>query len=162
MSTKKNESFHSRVLRWKFNLFPAYAATGAKIVFIRHDLQEVRIELPCNWRTISPHKAIFGGLIYACVDPVHVMMYKYILGIKKVASWTKNASIDFMRPARTRLYGHFLITNDELETVKSQLHENGRAEQTYTTSMYDAKNNLYARIEYTVHVRSKGGFKIGH
>jgi hypothetical protein len=36
------ESFRTRLLRWKFNLFPAYRGTGARVTYIAADFREVR------------------------------------------------------------------------------------------------------------------------
>ncbi len=38
-----SESWRTRLGRWKFNLFPAYRGTGARVVYLRHDWTEVRV-----------------------------------------------------------------------------------------------------------------------
>ena len=63
------ESFQSRLMRWKFNLFPAYRGTGARITYISGDLREVRVEIPLNWRTRNYVGTIYGGSLYGAVDP---------------------------------------------------------------------------------------------
>src|SRR5262249_50738923 len=37
------ESWKSRVMRWRFNLFPAWRGTGARIDYIAEDWREVRV-----------------------------------------------------------------------------------------------------------------------
>ena len=62
------ESWSSRLLRWKFNLFPAYRGTGARIAYIADDFHEVRLRLPLSWRTRNAVGTIFGGSMYGAVD----------------------------------------------------------------------------------------------
>ncbi|TKJ27722.1 MAG: DUF4442 domain-containing protein, partial [Chloroflexi bacterium B3_Chlor] len=37
------ESLKTRLMRWGFNLYPAYRGTGARITYIAGDWREVRI-----------------------------------------------------------------------------------------------------------------------
>lgn len=69
-----SESLHTRLLRVGFNLFPAYRASGGKITYIRHDQREVHIKLPLSWQTRNYVGTIFGGSMYAAVDPIHVVL----------------------------------------------------------------------------------------
>ena len=50
------ESLRTRFLRWKFNWFPAYRGSGARITYIDATLREVRLRLPLNWRTRKPQR----------------------------------------------------------------------------------------------------------
>src|SRR2546427_10291649 len=54
-------SWATRLTRWRFNFFPAYRGTGARITYIRHDWSEVHIRLPLSWRTRNYVGTIFGG-----------------------------------------------------------------------------------------------------
>jgi hypothetical protein len=45
------ETWRSRLLQWRFNLFPASRGTGARLTTIAPDYHEVRIRLPLSWRT---------------------------------------------------------------------------------------------------------------
>ena len=44
------ESFASRVERFKFNLFPAYPGTRARIQYISDDYREIHVKILLNWR----------------------------------------------------------------------------------------------------------------
>ena len=88
------ESRASRLLRWKFNFFPAYRGSGARVTYIAGDLREVHVELPLSWRTRNYVGTIFGGSIYAAVDPMYMVMLIRILGREYVV-WDKAATIRF-------------------------------------------------------------------
>lgn len=151
----KGESLRIKTLRWGFNWWSAYRATGARISYIREDYREVRLELPFNWWTRSPKKAIFGGLMYACIDPVHVMMYAYVLGLRNVATWTKSATVNFRRQARCTLYSHFEITEPQLNEVKAGLSEAGKVDMPHQAMLWDQQGQVYTTVDYLVHIRQR-------
>ena len=70
-------------VRWRphaFNLFPAFRGTGGRVRFVSSDFREVSVELPLNWRTRNYVGTIFGGSLYACVDPFYMIMLIQTLG----------------------------------------------------------------------------------
>ena len=40
------ESFATKIDRWKFNFFPAYRGTGARVIYISDDYREMRVKIP--------------------------------------------------------------------------------------------------------------------
>lgn len=103
-----SESFGSRVRKWGFNLFPAYWCTGARITYLADDFREVRVRLPLNWRTRNYVGTIFGGSMYAAVDPVYMIMLIHNLG-PEYEVWDKAASIRFREPGRDTLRARFVL-----------------------------------------------------
>ena len=68
------ESMRSRLARWGFNVFPAYWGTGARVTYIADDYREMHVRLPLTWRTRNYVGTIFGGSMYAAIDPVYMIM----------------------------------------------------------------------------------------
>ena len=108
----------ARLLRWKFNLFPAYRGTGARVVYIAEDFREVRVRLPLSWRTRNAVGTIFGGSLYGAVDPVYMIMLMQLLGRDYVV-WDKAATIRFRKPGRTTLTATFRIDDAELDAIRA-------------------------------------------
>jgi len=50
-----------KILRWGFNLFPAYRRTGKHGTYIASNWRKVRIKMPLNWRTRNYVDTIYGG-----------------------------------------------------------------------------------------------------
>jgi hypothetical protein len=105
-------------MRWKFNLFPAYRGTGARVTYIAADFREVRIRLPLSWRTRNVVGTIFGGSLYGAVDPIFMIMLIRLLGADYVV-WDKVATIRFRRPGRTTLHSTFTIDEVELDAIRA-------------------------------------------
>ena len=148
------ESWKSRMARWRFNTFPAYRGSGGRVTFIRHDFMEVRIKLPLWWRTRNYVGTIFGGSIYASVDPFYMMMLIQCLGRDYVV-WDKAASIRFRRPGRTTLYATFQFDQTLVDGIREELRTLGKLDRHFTVELKDAAGEVHAIIEKTVNVRKR-------
>lgn len=148
------ESWRSRLARWRFNLFPAYRGTGGRVTFIRHDWMEVRVKLPLWWRTRNYFGTIYGGSIYASVDPVYTMMLIQSLG-PEYTVWDKAASIRFRRPGRGTLYATFLLEQDVVDGIREELRTVEKLDRHFTIELRDDAGEVHAIIDKTVNVRRR-------
>ncbi len=148
------ESMRSRFLRWGFNLFPAYCATGARITYVAGDFREVRIRLPLSWQTRNYVGTIFGGSMYAAVDPVYMLMLIKNLG-KDYIVWDKSACITFKKPGRTALFARFRIDEHELDTIRQELTHARHVDRTYHVELTDDEGTVHATVEKVVYIRRK-------
>ncbi|HEU0299566.1 MAG TPA: DUF4442 domain-containing protein [Longimicrobium sp.] len=148
------ESLHTRLMRWGFNLFPAYRGTGGRITYISADLREMRVRLPLSLRTRNYVGTIFGGSMYGAVDPVYMIMLIRLLGPGYVV-WDKAASIRFRRPGRTTLYARFVLDDAELDAIRDILTREPTVERSYTVDLADADGVVHATVEKVIHVRRK-------
>lgn len=148
------ESLVTRLTRWRFNFFPAYWGTGARITYIAHDWREVRVALPLSWRTRNYVGTIYGGSIYGAVDPVYMIMLIKLLGPDYVV-WDKAATIRFRRPGRSTLYAQFTLTDDDLVEVRRALSVADQVDRTYLVELRDASGEVHASVEKVVHIRRR-------
>lgn len=148
------ESLRTRLARWKFNLFPAYRGSGARVAYIADNWLEVRIKLPLNWRTRNYVGTIFGGSMYAAVDPVYMVMLIKALGSEYVV-WDKAAAIHFKKPGRTPLYARFVLSREETASIKNELTRVPTIERIYHVELTDAGGVVHATIEKTIYMRRK-------
>lgn len=148
------ESFKSRLMRWKFNCFPAYRFSGARVSYIAGDLREMRIELPLNWRTRNYVNTLFGGSMYAAVDPIYMMMLIFNLGPDYIV-WDKAANIHFKKPGKGTLYATFTLTETELSTIKAALTTQHSIDRHYTVELTDKSGLVHVLVDKTVYIRRK-------
>jgi hypothetical protein len=148
------ESSRSRLLRWKFNLFPAYRGTGARVIYIAADFREVRIRLPLSWRTRNAVGTIFGGSMYGAVDPIFMIMLMRILGPGYVV-WDKVATIRFRKPGRTTLHATFIIDDAELEAIRAATADGESADRTYNVDLIDEAGVVHAAVEKVIYVKRR-------
>jgi hypothetical protein len=148
------ESLHSRVLRWKVNLFPAYRGTGARVTYIASDFREVRVRLPLSWRTRNLVGTIFGGSMYGAVDPVFMIMLIRVLGPEFVV-WDKAATIRFRKPGRTTLHATFRVDEAELDAIRNATATGEPVDRSYNVELVDAEGVVHASVEKVIYVRRK-------
>jgi Domain of unknown function (DUF4442) len=149
-----SESGASRRLRWGFNLFPAFRGTGAWITYISGDYREVHVKLPLSWRTRNYVGTIFGGSLYGAVDPHYMIMLIKILGPGYVV-WDKASTIRFKKPGRGTLYAKFLISEEEIATIRRRLETENSVDRVYRVDLTDADGVVHAEIDKTLYVRKK-------
>jgi acyl-coenzyme A thioesterase PaaI-like protein len=148
------ESWQSKIDRWKFNFFPAYRGTGARVVYISSDYREIRIKIPLNWRTRNYVGTIYGGSMYAGIDPIYMLMLIKNLG-KKYIVWDKAATIRFKRPGKETLFADFLVTQEELDEIKLILQSQKSVDRIYTVELKDKDGRVHCLIEKTIYIANK-------
>lgn len=118
------------------------------------DLREVNVKLPLNWRTRNYVGTIFGGSMYAAVDPVYMVMLIKNLGPGYVV-WDKAAKIRFEKPGRETLYARFVLDADEIAYIERMLDASSSLELEYVVDLTDANGEVHATVEKTIHIRRK-------
>lgn len=140
--------------RHVFNFFPAFRGTGGRVTYVSADFREVRVVLPLNWRTRNYVGTIFGGSLYAAVDPFYMIMLIEILGPDYVV-WDKAASIRFRKPGRSTLYARFSIPPEETDAIRLALETAPSIDRVYTVDLVDAAGVPHATIEKTIYIRRR-------
>ncbi len=148
------ESLKSKLRRWGFNLFPAYRGTGGRLEYLSDDFSEIHVRLPLNWRTRNYVGTIFGGSLYAAVDPIYMIMLIKLLGRDYVV-WDKAATIRFRRPGRTTLRARFRVAPEEVEDIKAELAGRKSLDRVYRVELTDADGRVHAEIEKTLYIAKK-------
>jgi acyl-coenzyme A thioesterase PaaI-like protein len=149
--TPSIETWDSRLLRHRFNWFPCYRRTGARITHISADLLEVRVELPLNRRTRGYWGATFGGSMYGALDPVLLVMLSRNLGPDYMV-WDKAARIEFKKPGRSTLYGTFRLEAEEIARIKEELGKARRILREYGVDLVDGRGVVHASCCKTLQI----------
>ena len=148
------ESLRTRLARHAFNLYPTIWGTGGRISYIASDWREMRVEIPLRLRTRNYVGTIFGGSMYAAVDPWYMIMLIKNLGPEYVV-WDKAASIRFLRPGRSTLKALFLLDEAELQAIREALETERSVDRVYPVELVDREGTVCARVEKTIYVRRK-------
>jgi len=145
------ESLRTRLFRWAFNLWPCFRGTGARVAFIASDWSEVHVRLPLSWRTRNYVGTIFGGSLYAGVDPFYMLMLIHRLGPDYVV-WDKAASIRFRKPGRSTLRATFRVDEAELAEIRRLLQEQPKVDRSYHVGLVDGEGVIHAEVDKVIHI----------
>ncbi len=154
LQTDRTESFATWRFRVLMNAYPMYFGTGGRILFWSGDSQEVHLRLRRNIWTYNYVGTIFGGSMFSAADPFYMLMLLRSLG-KSFVVWDKSASIRFRKPGRTTLYMRYLLSDDELAAIRSEVAANGQTERAYTLQWIDSAGVVHAEIERLCYIADK-------
>ena len=148
------ESFKTRLMRLFFHIHPAYHGTRGRVTYISADWSKLKLEIPHNWRTRNYVGTIFGGSMYAAVDPMFMIMLIQRLGPEYVV-WDKAATIQFKKPGKCKLHACFEITDEEVMLIKQELKSTPSLDRVYQVEITDLKGGVYAKVDKTIYIRKK-------
>ena len=144
----------NKLRRWTFYMYACYRGTGGRVKYVAEDWSEVRLELPLNWRTRNYVGTIFGGSLYAALDPIYMIMLIRRLGPEFVV-WDKAASIQFKKPGRETLYARFEVKDDELAAIREALDSQRSVDRTYVINLADRSGAVCAIVEKVIYIRRR-------
>ena len=142
------------LLKSGFNWFPAWRATGGRVVEVSKDLRRIVVALPLHRGTRNAVGTLFGGSLFAATDGLHPALLALHLGHDYIV-WDKAGAIRYRKPGRTTLYGEYTIDDAELDWVRRAIAADGEVERTYVIELKDAHGVVHTEVERTVYVASK-------
>jgi hypothetical protein len=158
LPTTNSENFKACFKRNLLNFFPAYRGTGARAIFLSSNFKEVQIRLSLNWRTRNYVGTIFGGSMYAAADPIYMIQLIELLG-KAYVVWDKSASIRFIRPGNQTLYAQFIVSDELIEQIKTEVAEKQEMDLTLDVNYVDISGKAYATVSKVLYIAEKNFYK---
>ena len=152
--TEKEEDFQSKIKRIRFNLFPAYRRSGGRVCFLSSDWKEIHIKIGLDWTTRNYVGSVFGGSIYAALDPIYMVQLINILGENYIV-WDKSAEIKFIKPIKKTVYARFLLSDDLLEEIKEKVRNEQRYIFDLKVCFEDENKTIYAEATKTIYVADR-------
>jgi acyl-coenzyme A thioesterase PaaI-like protein len=149
-----SETWKTKLMRWRFNWYPAFRRTGARVVFMAEDLHELHVRLPLNRATRNLHGTIYGGAIYAAVDPLHAVIVARQLGPDYLV-WMKAARVEFLRPGRSDLHAVARVDPGEIEDLKAALARQSKLDRDFSLELKHAGGEVAARVTVTLHIKRR-------
>lgn len=143
-----------RLTRRLINIWPPFLAAGIWIKEISNDMRSLRVELKRSWYNINYVGVQFGGSIYAMADPFYMLMLMHNLGDDYIV-WDKAAQVKFLRPGRSALNAHFLITQELIDDIKSRTSSGDKYVFDLHVDIYDTHNERVAAVVKTMYVKLK-------
>jgi len=146
------------IYKYGFNWSPMYRRTTARLIEVSDDLHKVVISLNLNWKNRNYSGSIFGGSMLAATDPIYMIQLIQILGDDYVV-WDKAVEARYRKPAKSRIYGEFVFSPEEIESIKEDVALKKEIDFTKTMHLVDAKQNKIATFNKTLYIAEKGFYK---
>lgn len=149
----------STMFKVGFNLSPMYRRSTARIQHVSDDLKLVKIKIPLSYKNRNYVGSIFGGSLFAAVDPIPMIQLMYIFKEHYII-WDKSAQIRFKRPAREDMYAVFEFSESELKEILQKVNEQKEVEHLKTTYITDKTGEtVFCEVEKTIYIADKEFYK---
>ncbi len=158
-TVRPRESLRIWLRRLAFNFFPAFRATGARVIYISEDMRKLHIELPLNYRTKNIHGTLFGGAMYAATDPLYAILVKTALGPGYII-WDKAGAIRYKKPGRSTLYAECSLSDAQVASMKKRLESEPSIDLNYEIELLDSRGVVHAVVQKTIYAARKEVYKL--
>jgi acyl-coenzyme A thioesterase PaaI-like protein len=158
-TVQPRESIRIWTRRLAFNFFPAFRATGARVIYISEDMRKLRIKLPLNLRTRNIYGTLFGGAMYAATDPLYAMLVRVALGAGYTV-WDKAATIRYKKPGRSTLYAECSLSDAQVAAMRKRLDCEPSIDLQDETELVDLRGVVHAVVQKTLYAARKEVYKL--
>ncbi|MDF1548153.1 MAG: DUF4442 domain-containing protein [Bacteroidales bacterium] len=143
---------YDRLLEW----YPLFFFIGARIRFSK-DYRKISLGIPLRWYLKNNNGVLFGGVMCLLSDPFPALVFEKI--IPGTSAWNRTFSIDYLLPAKTRIEAKIEITEQDIDELKHQLNEKGKAQKTFEYYFIDKHDRQIAKVSNTIYLRKRNGEK---
>ena len=158
-TVQSRESLRTWLRRLRFNFYPAFRATGARVIYISEDMRKLRIRLPLTFRTRNIHGTLFGGAMYASTDPLYAVLVKVALGPGFII-WDKAGAIRYKKPGRSTLYAECSLSDSQVASMKKRLESEPSVDLDYEIELLDERGVVHAVVQKTIYAGRKEVYKL--
>ncbi len=142
-----------RLMLRSINFYPPLLAAGIHVRWgdkYRSATVEMRLHL-WNRNYVGTH---YGGSLYSMTDPFYMLMLMENLGAEYIV-WDKAASIRFRKPGKGTVRAEFLLTEEQLDNIRSRLMAQEKYEPEFLVEVKDEAGNVVAEVQKVIHIRRK-------
>ncbi len=155
-----NKVFRSdQIFKYGFNFAPMYRRTVGRITHVSKDLLSIKVEIPLNYKNRNYTGSIFGGSLFSATDPIYMIQLIQILGDDYVV-WDRAATINYRRPARSKVNATFQFTEAEITDIKQQVIDSKEVYVKKSLNLLSDTGLVFAELEKTMYVTTQEFYKI--
>ncbi len=147
------------LLKYGFNWSPMYRRTTAKVVEVSDDISFVKIRIPYSYKNRNYANTIFGGSMFAAVDPIPMVQLVNLLDENYIV-WDRSAEIKFKRPAKEALFAQFTYSEEEIASIKQQVREQNEINIEKITYLTNAdQSQTFCEVKKVIYIADKAFYK---
>lgn len=152
---KKERKVNIKSYLLKFwNLWPPFLFAGIKIVKRTTDYRHIVVKLKLRFWNANYIGTQYGGSIYSMADPFYMIMLSKNLG-HQFSVIDKSAQIRYLKLGKTDLTATFILTDEELDSIRKTTEELGKFDWIRKIEIKDAFGDTVAEVEKTISIKRK-------
>ena len=138
-----------------WSLWPPFLFSGIRVKILSKDFRHIRTTLKLRFYTANFVGTQFGGSLFAMTDPPYMIMLIKNLG-PQYSIWDKSATIRYLKPGRTHVTAEFILTEDDLNEIRTQLQDKDRIIWERTVQIKDLNGEVVAEVDKVISIKKKG------
>ena len=145
-----------KVLKWVLRFYPPFFFQRIWIRKVHPNFQQLDIKITKSFLNINANKTVFGGTMFAAVDPIHTLLLDQLLkrnGITNTVTWLKSAQIEYLKPARRSLFFSIVLSDTDVRETILKVSQQGKIVKTFTIEIRDKSGQLCARSLNEIYIR---------
>jgi hypothetical protein len=145
------------VTNWKLrviNFWGPFLGAGIRVDHISPDLRAVTVSMGLHFWNRSYGNAHFGGSLYSMTDLFFNLMLTRNLGLDYIV-WDRAATIRFLKPATSRVYASFNLSDGALAEIRERTAREQSIEQIFTLPITNAEGMVVAEVDKVFNIRRK-------
>lgn len=143
-----------RSLPFIWNLWPPFIGLGIGVKSISKDYRSVVTVLKKRFWNANYFGTQYGGGIFAMTDGVHMLMLVRNLP-KQYRIWDKSATIEYLKLGKTTLTANFVINDDDLNFIQTEMAQKESMDWAATVDIHDADGQTVAQVTRVVSIKHK-------
>lgn len=145
-----------KALKWVLRAYPPFFFQRIWIKKVHPDFKQIDIRVSKSLFNINSNRTIFGGTIFASVDPIHTLLFDQIIrrrGIKRTVTWLKSAHITYLKPAKVSLNFSVKLSEREIDDALKEALHCGKMVKTFEIDIFDSSGVLCAKSYNEIYIR---------
>ena len=136
------------------NFWPPFLFSGIRVKSIAPDWRQISVELRLRWWNRNAVGTLFGGSLFAMIDPFYPLMLQHNLG-PEYTVWVKSAAIEFIAPGRSVALATFRLSVERLDEIRAATAGGERCLPAFSATVTDSQGKPITRVDAVLYVRRK-------
>ncbi|HBH23731.1 MAG TPA: tetrameric acyl-CoA thioesterase [Cytophagales bacterium] len=143
--------------KWRLklaNFYPPFFGAGIRLQKVNNDFTYMKVKLAFGFLNANLVGTQFGGSLFAMCDPWYMIMLFHHLR-KEYIIWDKAATIRFRKPGKSAVFAEFIIDDDLLTKIRSEVDELGKKDFHFKTEVKNKEGEVIAEVDKVIYIKKK-------
>lgn len=144
------------LLKWIMRLYPPLFFQRIWVKKFDGGFRGVRVKINKSFLNKNYNHSIFGGTIFAAVDPFYPVLFHRIFTLKgyDIRAWSKSSGVLYLKPGRTDLFFDIRISEQEIAEAEDILNTVGKYLRNFPIDVYNTKGEVCVTLINEIYMRN--------
>ncbi|MDR3443255.1 MAG: YiiD C-terminal domain-containing protein [Legionella sp.] len=134
--------------------WPPFFGAGISVKSFNPEYTHLVVQMKMHFWNKNYVGTHFGGSLYSMTDPFYMLMLMKLLG-KGYIVWDKSASIHYKKPAKGKIYAHFHLSQEQVDTIRHELDTKTKIQPEFLIELTNEAGEVVAKVEKILYIAKK-------